>query len=433
MRAIFRNSSDTEVICYLVTATARRWATLRLPSAEPRGRAGGAPASSSCRPTKLIAVRDPRGLSAPVHRHPARRQLRLWRAVLNAAGATLCGMWNPARSWWPMPRPEELRSITDHVGRRTARCACLSIYFSRPDSIIEGSRSMRPASRRSFLAQEHRWRYDVVIGVPDSGLDVAAPRLLRGERHHHGIGFIRNKSLAAPLSGAARSSGRTASGSAERRVQHGRDKRSGRNYRMTPPVRKHLRRIGIKLLRDARESRRSIPGLQSPFKAIPAISSARISRTVTSGSHETAPWTRSMRSSGRTRWATFPQGMRVSWLNALWFLHPASRVNAPSSRKCFRPIFTSVVSALVRTKAKLERSNKMEEAIQGKRICSSRCGYHRWLPQLSGADETVRCRTMNSTASVWSGRFWRPVFELDCTGCTSTRCDLRHRRRGLAS
>ncbi len=48
------------------------------------------------------------------------------------------------------------------------------IYFARPDSVIDGC-SVHLARQRagSFLALEHPVQADVVIGVPDSGLDAA--------------------------------------------------------------------------------------------------------------------------------------------------------------------------------------------------------------------------------------------------------------------
>lgn len=55
-------------------------------------------------------------------------------------------------------------------------CACVFeyIYFARPDSVIDGC-SVHLARQRagSFLALEHPVQADVVIGVPDSGLDAA--------------------------------------------------------------------------------------------------------------------------------------------------------------------------------------------------------------------------------------------------------------------
>ena len=72
-------------------------------------------------------------------------------------------------------------------------CVFEYIYFSRPDSIIEGQ-SVHEARKQAgrFLAQEHPVEADVVIGVPDSGLD-AALGYSEESGIPYGIGFIKNK------------------------------------------------------------------------------------------------------------------------------------------------------------------------------------------------------------------------------------------------
>ena len=72
-------------------------------------------------------------------------------------------------------------------------CVFEYIYFARPDSVIEGA-SVHEARLRAgaFLALEHPVQADIVIGVPDSGIDAAI-----GYSHQsgipYGIGFIKNK------------------------------------------------------------------------------------------------------------------------------------------------------------------------------------------------------------------------------------------------
>ena len=72
-------------------------------------------------------------------------------------------------------------------------CVFEYIYFARPDSVIEGC-SVHTARMRAgaFLALEHPVQADVVIGVPDSGIDAAI-----GYAKQSGIpyepGFIKNK------------------------------------------------------------------------------------------------------------------------------------------------------------------------------------------------------------------------------------------------
>ena len=72
-------------------------------------------------------------------------------------------------------------------------CIFEFIYFARPDSVIDGS-SVHEARIRagSFLALDHPVQADVVIGVPDSGLD-AAIGYSRTSGIPYGIGFIKNK------------------------------------------------------------------------------------------------------------------------------------------------------------------------------------------------------------------------------------------------
>ncbi|MDR3172560.1 MAG: amidophosphoribosyltransferase, partial [Treponema sp.] len=89
---------------------------------------------------------------------------------------------------------EGLRSIRTHCSeRQKAHCVFEYIYFSRPDSVLDGV-SVHSARQRAgaFLALEHPVQADVVIGVPDSGLD-AALGYSRQSGIPYGIGFIKNK------------------------------------------------------------------------------------------------------------------------------------------------------------------------------------------------------------------------------------------------
>src|SRR5699024_3849732 len=78
-------------------------------------------------------------------------------------------------------------------GQKTGLCVFEFVYFARPDSVIDGS-SVHRARRRAgaFLALEHPAQADVVIGVPDSGLD-AALGFAQQSGIPYGIGFLKNK------------------------------------------------------------------------------------------------------------------------------------------------------------------------------------------------------------------------------------------------
>ena len=72
-------------------------------------------------------------------------------------------------------------------------CVFEYIYFARPDSVIEGV-SVHDARLKAgeLLAKAHPVAADLVIGVPDSGLD-AAQGYARASGIPYGIGLIKNK------------------------------------------------------------------------------------------------------------------------------------------------------------------------------------------------------------------------------------------------
>ena len=72
-------------------------------------------------------------------------------------------------------------------------CIFEYIYFARPDSVIDGY-SVHEARLRAgrFLAEQHPVQADIVIGVPDSGID-AAIGFSKQSGIPYEIGFIKNK------------------------------------------------------------------------------------------------------------------------------------------------------------------------------------------------------------------------------------------------
>ena len=86
-----------------------------------------------------------------------------------------------------------LESDRSHCGKATGECVFEFIYFARPDSVIDGS-CVHTARQRAgaFLALEHPVQADVVIGVPDSGLD-AALGYARQSGIPYGVGFVKSK------------------------------------------------------------------------------------------------------------------------------------------------------------------------------------------------------------------------------------------------
>ena len=68
-----------------------------------------------------------------------------------------------------------IESFTEHCNTKEKKlCIFEYIYFARPDSVIEGV-SVHDSRVRAgkILAEKYPVDADIVIGVPDSGLDAA--------------------------------------------------------------------------------------------------------------------------------------------------------------------------------------------------------------------------------------------------------------------
>ena len=139
--AIFHGSSDTEVICYLVTRNRLRMGSIETAISKTMDVLEGAYSLVIMSATKLIAVRDPRGYRPLcIGTLPGGGYVFASEScALDAAGATLLRDVEPGEIVVADAKTGELRSITDHVGRPDSQmCVFEYIYFSRPDSIIEG-------------------------------------------------------------------------------------------------------------------------------------------------------------------------------------------------------------------------------------------------------------------------------------------------------
>ena len=88
-----------------------------------------------------------------------------------------------------------MQSFETHIcpKEKSTMCVFEFIYFARPDSVLDGV-SVHHARMKAgeLLAKEHPVEADVVIGVPDSGLDAALGYATQSGIPY-GIGFIKNK------------------------------------------------------------------------------------------------------------------------------------------------------------------------------------------------------------------------------------------------
>ena len=192
--AIFHTTSDTETIAYMVTR--ERIGTPSIEEAVSRAmdKLDGAYSLVLMSSTKLIAVRDPHGFRPLCYGQMADGTwvVASETCALNAVGAKLCRDLKPGEIL--TFDQSGVHSDCRHCGTRDKHmCIFEYIYFSRPDSVLEGiSVHESRLKAGAILARTYPVEADLVIGVPDSGLD-AAMGYSRESGIPYGIGLIKNK------------------------------------------------------------------------------------------------------------------------------------------------------------------------------------------------------------------------------------------------
>lgn len=192
--SIFHTTSDTEVISYIITKERLKAPSIEEAVNQAMYRIKGAYSMVIMSASKMIAARDPHGF------HPLCYGVTKEGTYIVASET--CALDAVSAKFIRDVEPgeilvfdgDEIRTIQDHIGEEKKHlCIFEHIYFSRPDSIVDGvSVHHARATAGACLAMEHPVHADVVIGVPDSGLD-AAIGYARQSGIPYGIGFIKNK------------------------------------------------------------------------------------------------------------------------------------------------------------------------------------------------------------------------------------------------
>ncbi len=191
--AIFHGTSDTESIAYAIVKERLASKSTEEAVSKVMNRLKGAYSCIVMTATKLIAFRDPMGF----------RPLCIGKTDGGAyvIASESCALDTIGAHFIRDIKPGEIVTVstqgvssdTTHCGGKCGLCVFEYIYFARPDSVIEGS-SVQHARMKAgeYLAKESPVDADIVIGVPDSGLD-AALGYSRESGIPYGIGFIKNK------------------------------------------------------------------------------------------------------------------------------------------------------------------------------------------------------------------------------------------------
>ena len=192
--AIFHTSSDTETIAYIVTKERLTAPSIEEALSRAMNTLDGAYSLILMSPQKLICARDPYGFR-PLCYGKTKEGMYVVASescAISAVGAEFIRDVEPGEILIFSRDGIVSRWEHCHTKKKTL-CIFEYIYFSRPDSVIDG-RSVHAAriAAGRILAQEHPADADVVIGVPDSGLD-AALGYSRETGIPYGIGLIKNK------------------------------------------------------------------------------------------------------------------------------------------------------------------------------------------------------------------------------------------------
>ena len=192
--AIFHTTSDTETIAYIITR--ERLCALSIEEAVSRAMdtLDGAYSLVIMSPQKLICARDPYGFRPLCYgqMEDGSYVVASESCALDAVGARFIRDVEPGEIL--VFTSEQIFSRREHCCRRERRiCIFEYIYFARPDSVIDGV-CVHAARQRAgaALSQTHPVSADVVVGVPDSGLD-AALGYAKYSGIPYGIGLIKNK------------------------------------------------------------------------------------------------------------------------------------------------------------------------------------------------------------------------------------------------
>lgn len=193
--AIFQTTADSEIIAYTIARERINSGSIEEAVKKALPKLKGAFSILVMSPQKLIAARDPWGF----------RPLSMGKlgdaivfasetAAFDAIGATFTRDVEPGEVISVFKGDIETAQVIEP--KKTSLCIFEHIYFSRPDSIVEGQ-AVHEARKNAgkFLAIQSPVDADVVVGVPDSGLSAA-----QGYADESGIpikmGFIKNKYIA---------------------------------------------------------------------------------------------------------------------------------------------------------------------------------------------------------------------------------------------
>lgn len=192
--AIFHTTSDTETIAYIITRERLQSASIEEALSRAMNTLDGAYSLILMSPQKLICARDPYGFRPLCYGQTpdGTYVIASESCAIQAVGGTVIRDVEPGEIL--VFSKNGVMSRREHCkAKKKSLCIFEYIYFARPDSVID-SVPVHAARIRAghILAKHYPADADLVIGVPDSGLD-AALGFSEASGIPYGVGLIKNK------------------------------------------------------------------------------------------------------------------------------------------------------------------------------------------------------------------------------------------------
>ena len=192
--AIFHTTSDTETMAYIVTKERLTAPSIEEAVSRAMNTLDGAYSLILMSSAKLIAARDPFGFRPLCYGKTADGMyiIASESCALSAVGASFERDLLPGEIL--VFSKDGIESRREHCGKKDKKlCIFEYIYFARPDSVIDGISVYKSRFRAGqILAEKYPSDADVVIGVPDSGID-AALGFSKTSGIPYSMGLIKNK------------------------------------------------------------------------------------------------------------------------------------------------------------------------------------------------------------------------------------------------
>ncbi|MBQ6701797.1 MAG: amidophosphoribosyltransferase [Clostridia bacterium] len=172
--AMFHTNSDAEIIAYMVSRERLKTESTEQALMNIMNRLSGAYSLVIMTPNKLIAARDPRGFRPLCMGKKGEAVIFASEScAIDAVGGEFIRDIKPGEV--VAVTAEGINEYTDKCGQKTSSCIFEHIYFARPDSVIDGQsvHFARQEAGKCLAKRDPKDLADIVIGVPDSGLDAA--------------------------------------------------------------------------------------------------------------------------------------------------------------------------------------------------------------------------------------------------------------------